>query len=121
MKDNRQRTILRVEELESRSLPSATMFSPAVQADLMKLRMDGQKFQSDIVPWGPTLQKDQQAIQAAIAASPAVQAARTMLTNDIITFGTTLQADGRAIFAATDPATRMADIAKFFADLASAS
>jgi hypothetical protein len=118
---SRKRSVLKVEELEPRSLPSGLgLFSPVVQADLARLRADVRKLQSDAAALAPTLQMDQQAIQAAIANSPAVKAARAMFTSDLTAWGMVLQADFRAILAATDPTVRGAAVAKFYQDGSSA-
>ncbi len=120
MTDTRRKSILGVEELESRSLPSG-FFSPAVQADLAKIQADAHKLASDAVALAPVLQRDQQAIQAAVAASPTVQAAEARLAADLNFWGAVLKADGQAFAAAPDPATRSAVLNKFFQDVAGAT
>jgi len=120
MTDRTHRTIPRVEELEPRTLPAGFNFfgfSPAVQADAMKIQTDTLKLQNDLAALAPTLQKDQQAIDAAIANSPTVQAAKAKLTQDLMPIFNLLAADRQAFVAATDSASRTAAINKFFADL----
>src|SRR3954469_23461268 len=95
------------DELEGRALLSTgggVWSNPAVQADLAKIQADQKTLQTDFKTLAPTLQKDQQAIQAAIkdalANDPGVKSAQTTLTNDEATAKTTLQNDLKALTSA---------------------
>jgi len=125
----KNRCRLSVEQLESRSLLSGlfgNLFnpSPAVQADLARIQVDQQALRADLLAQGPTLQKDTQALVAAIQtaykADPNVQAAFTALQNHARTWQTTILADWRAIAAATN-ANRPAAIAHLQADVIGAA
>src|SRR5437016_3698139 len=99
---------LRLEALEDRTQPSFLgMFShAAVQVDLMKVRADLQKLQSDATALAPTLQKDALAIQSAITTSTAAQAAKTTFNSDLSAWLNTFRTDWQAFASATDAASR---------------
>lgn len=114
------------DELEGRALLSTgggVWSNPAVQADLAKIQADQKTFQTDLRTLAPTLQKDQQAIQAAIknaiANDSSVQTAQTTLSNDEAAARTTLRNDLKAFGSATSGSARMAALKVYFNDLAS--
>jgi hypothetical protein len=129
-----RKTTLGMETLESRALPSGSPWSglaglftpsPAVQADLAKIQTDLQTLHTDWVNLGPTIKKDQQALQTAITTAKdsdtSVESAEATLKAALSTWGTTLQADWQAILAATSKTAREAAFTQLKTDLTSAS
>jgi hypothetical protein len=126
---------LGLESLENREVLSGSGFSlggfglglwnvlssPAVQADLAKIKTDTQALHTEIVSLAPTLQKDAAAvgtaIQNAMKNDPTVVSVQTTLTNDEATWKTTLSNDRAAIRAATTPTTKSTAAAQLKSDL----
>jgi hypothetical protein len=124
---NKNRVTFTVVELEGRSLLSgmtAAPFvanSPAVQADLAKIKMDQQTLQTDMKNLAPTLLADQNAIQVAIKNSKTVQATEKTLAHDAATWQATLQADFWAVASAKNQKAAAAATVQLKADWNSAT
>ncbi len=131
---NSPKTTLSMEILESRALPSGFSLSgwgaffnqsPAVQADLAKIQTDLQTLHTDLVNLGPTLKKDAQALQTAIASAEkndaTVVSAEATLKTDTSTWNTKLKADWKAVWNATSSSARQTAITQLKSDLTAAA
>jgi hypothetical protein len=117
-----RRANLGVETLEAREVPARFGMGIGMGMGLGELINAHQaKFDNDLVVLGPTVQKDQQAVQTAIANAiandPSVKAAIATLKADQATLFTTIQADVKAVQAATTQAARMTAITQLRTDL----